>query len=224
MSPWKPERSLNQLLNRVVQNLAWALAALAGTALFMRARRWRPGAHEVGWALIVTGLAFSGVLGVWLDQNPLRLATALAIFPVTGVFIQRKRMLSLALAVQLACIGVSFLLLRTRLETQGFFAAALGLSVVLGLFIYFMLDALMRRVVTLLARLHQARAELEALADCLPICGWCKKVRDDDGYWLQVDAYLQRHPQFSLAHGICPDCVAQVKVDARKGAATPAAD
>jgi hypothetical protein len=197
MSPGKPERSLYLLLNRVVQNLAWALAALAGTALFMRARRWRPGTHEVGWALIVTGLALSGVLGVWLNQNPLRLATGLALLPITGVFIQRKRMLALALAVQLACLGASFRLLHTPLAVRGYMVAALLTAVVLALFIHLMLDALMRRVVTLLARLHQARADLEALADCLPICGWCKQVRDDDGYWLQVDAYLQQHPHSS---------------------------
>jgi hypothetical protein len=79
-----------------------------------------------------------------------------------------------------------------------------------------MLDALMQRVVTLLARLQQARADIQALEDCLPICGWCKKVRDDDGFWLQVDSYLQQHPQFSLTHGICPDCSGHVKAESRQ--------
>ena len=40
----------------------------------------------------------------------------------------------------------------------------------------------------------------------LPICSYCKKVRDDKGYWEQVDVYIHRHSLVDVSHGICPDC------------------
>jgi len=41
----------------------------------------------------------------------------------------------------------------------------------------------------------------------VPICAHCKKVRDDKGYWEQVEAYVTRHTEAQFSHGICPDCV-----------------
>jgi PAS domain-containing protein len=48
-------------------------------------------------------------------------------------------------------------------------------------------------------------ALLLALTDALPICMGCKKVRDDD-LWLQIEAYLDSHPDLKFSHGLCPDC------------------
>jgi hypothetical protein len=46
--------------------------------------------------------------------------------------------------------------------------------------------------------------ELEGL---LPVCAWCKKIRDDDGYWQELEAYLKPRTKASFSHGICPACV-----------------
>ena len=40
----------------------------------------------------------------------------------------------------------------------------------------------------------------------LPICAWCKKIRDDQGYWTQVEAYVARHSKAEFTHCICPSC------------------
>jgi hypothetical protein len=40
----------------------------------------------------------------------------------------------------------------------------------------------------------------------LPICASCKKIRDDKGYWTQVEEYVSQHSQASFTHGICPEC------------------
>jgi hypothetical protein len=45
--------------------------------------------------------------------------------------------------------------------------------------------------------------ELEGL---LPVCAWCKKVRDDQGYWQELEAYLRPRTRASFSHGICPSC------------------
>ena len=47
--------------------------------------------------------------------------------------------------------------------------------------------------------------ELEGL---LPVCAWCKKVRDDEGYWQELEAYVRPRTKASFSHGICPDCAA----------------
>ena len=41
----------------------------------------------------------------------------------------------------------------------------------------------------------------------LPICAGCKKIRDDQGYWNQVDVYIRKHTGTEFTHGLCPDCI-----------------
>jgi len=54
--------------------------------------------------------------------------------------------------------------------------------------------------------LEQALAEVKTLRGILPICSWCKKIRDDKGYWEQLEAYITDHSEASFTHGVCPDC------------------
>ncbi|WP_157237772.1 hypothetical protein [Desulfobacter curvatus] len=57
------------------------------------------------------------------------------------------------------------------------------------------------------AALKNALAEVKALSGLLPICAHCKKIRDDKGYWNQLEAYLSKHSDITLSHGICPECL-----------------
>ncbi len=54
--------------------------------------------------------------------------------------------------------------------------------------------------------LKQALAKIKTLSGILPICASCKKIRDDRGYWNQVEAYVRDHSQAEFSHSICPDC------------------
>ena len=54
--------------------------------------------------------------------------------------------------------------------------------------------------------LQKALDEVKTLRGILPICSFCKKVRDDKGYWEQVDVYINKHSQADISHSICPDC------------------
>ena len=56
------------------------------------------------------------------------------------------------------------------------------------------------------AELHDALARVKTLSGFLPICASCKKVRDDKGYWTQVEEYLRDHSEIEFSHGLCPDC------------------
>ena len=67
--------------------------------------------------------------------------------------------------------------------------------------------------------LQEAVAELKTLSGLLPICSNCKKVRDDKGYWTQIEAYIQQRSAARFSPGICPDCMEKLYPDYRpKGA------
>ncbi len=59
------------------------------------------------------------------------------------------------------------------------------------------------------AKLHKALSEVKTLRGFIPICAGCKKVRDDKGYWEQIESYLQRHSDARFSHGLCADCMAK---------------
>jgi hypothetical protein len=60
------------------------------------------------------------------------------------------------------------------------------------------------------AHLEALLAEVKTLGGMLPICSHCKKIRDDKGYWNQIEAYLNEHTDAEFTHGICPDCAKEV--------------
>lgn len=55
--------------------------------------------------------------------------------------------------------------------------------------------------------LQDALDRIKTLSGLLPICSHCKKIRDDEGYWNQIDLYIERHSDAAFSHGICPDCM-----------------
>ena len=59
----------------------------------------------------------------------------------------------------------------------------------------------------LIHELQKALAEVKTLSGLLPICCGCKKVRDDSGYWNQIETYIARHTDAAFSHGYCPDCI-----------------
>jgi ligand-binding sensor domain-containing protein len=71
--------------------------------------------------------------------------------------------------------------------------------------------ALKARQRELKARVAAAMADIKTLHGLLPICAWCKKVRDDGGYWNQLEEYVSEHTQAEFSHGICPECREQMR-------------
>ncbi len=58
----------------------------------------------------------------------------------------------------------------------------------------------------LIRDLQKALAEVKKLSGLLPICAACKKIRDDKGYWSQVESYIEEHSEAVFTHSVCPDC------------------
>jgi len=109
-------------------------------------------------------------------------------------------------------------------EVHAPFIKAAAISGILGIFaivvgtIIFikltnpLIDNLNRTV----AELEDALASVNQLSGLLPICASCKKIRDDKGYWTQIEAYIHDHSEAEFSHSICPDCVQRLYGDLGK--------
>ena len=59
-------------------------------------------------------------------------------------------------------------------------------------------------------RLEKAQQEIKTLRGIIPICTSCKKIRNDEGYWQQVETYIGNHSEALFSHGVCPDCMEEL--------------
>ncbi|MFA5262533.1 MAG: response regulator transcription factor [Opitutaceae bacterium] len=69
------------------------------------------------------------------------------------------------------------------------------------------LIALQDRLASRVQELQEALAHIKILRGIVPICSGCKKIRDDAGFWNQVEAYVSAHSEAKFSHGLCPDCM-----------------
>jgi len=82
----------------------------------------------------------------------------------------------------------------------------------------FMLDITARKKAEeererLITELQEAIQNIKALKGLLPICAWCKKIRNDSGYWQQVELYIQDHSDARFTHGMCPECRSKIEIE-----------
>ena len=61
----------------------------------------------------------------------------------------------------------------------------------------------------LIKNLQGALSEIKTLQGIVPICSFCKKIRDDEGYWKQVEIYVSQHTEAKFSHGVCPECITE---------------
>jgi hypothetical protein len=74
-------------------------------------------------------------------------------------------------------------------------------------------SALREELTLTVGELEKARSELKNLSGLLPMCAWCKKIRDDAGYWQQLEGYIQSHTHVEFSHSMCPECTEKVQAD-----------
>lgn len=65
----------------------------------------------------------------------------------------------------------------------------------------------------LIRELQEALAKVKLLSGFLPICSSCKKIREDNGYWKQIETYIHEHSEAEFSHGICPECATKLYPD-----------
>lgn len=61
--------------------------------------------------------------------------------------------------------------------------------------------------------LQKANEEIKILKGIIPICAACKKIRDDQGFWRQLESFIHAHSEAQFSHGICPDCMEELYGD-----------
>jgi hypothetical protein len=65
----------------------------------------------------------------------------------------------------------------------------------------------------LVSALQDALSKVKQLSGLLPICASCKKIRDDKGYWNQIEDYIRNHSEADFSHGLCPPCIEKLYPD-----------
>jgi len=126
----------------------------------------------------------------------------------TGVYLEDLRQEIASLTRKLVTVSTAILLaialLSGRIVRRGLREARLRLDAELELRRH--QEQLEELVVHRTADLEQALANVKKLSGFLPICAACKKIRDDKGYWNQIEAYIREHSEAQFSHGICPEC------------------
>ena len=80
--------------------------------------------------------------------------------------------------------------------------------IVLGAGVFFKItDPILKKLNDTVAQLEKALREVKTLRGIVPICSFCKKIRNDKGYWDQVEVYVRDHTEANFSHGICPSCL-----------------
>lgn len=92
---------------------------------------------------------------------------------------------------------------RLRSVMIGLMILALGFTVYLAA----VLNRMIRTIQRESRQREEARAEVKVLSGMLPICMSCKKIRDDQGYWNQLESYIHEHSDAVFSHGMCPECM-----------------
>lgn len=70
----------------------------------------------------------------------------------------------------------------------------------------------------LIAKLQEALDNVKKLSGLIPICSNCKKIRNDEGYWKQIEGYISEHSEARFSHGICPECAKKIYTEFLKDA------
>lgn len=118
---------------------------------------------------------------------------------------------------ELLLLGVLYLLPPLPLLAESLLNALL-LSVIVFPVLFFLLFRPMRLHIDqrkeaeaaqekLILELQKALTEVKTLSGLLPICANCKKIRDDQGYWNQIESFLAAHANLLFSHSICPECI-----------------
>jgi hypothetical protein len=176
---------------------------LGGLNLFSKSGFWTVNTRDFGFELSLAGDEADAVILQSIVAGQIkagRFAYALRqgtpVLFLLGNESDPERGLLHSLAISTQVMGMFCGLLRREVAPAQEVAFSL-LSMLLGV----SADAL-----ATLRRTRQLAGQIETLESLLPVCAWCKKVRNDAGYWDQIEKYITANSRTKITHGICPDC------------------
>ncbi|HYK82785.1 MAG TPA: hypothetical protein VEU55_06530 [Gemmatimonadales bacterium] len=215
--------SLVVLLRRVVAPTplaAWAVAVVVATSV-RAVTTWRAGQRQVAFgqlqrrvrlAVLTVGLAWG--LGAATLLQGLPPVYGVLILAVFGTFVAGASGTLVADPVTFRLYSLSLL----GPQAAGMLVASRDEVYLIAVFLILSFTAFMWRMnaeahralvehVRTAAQLREALSNVKALSGLLPICASCKKIRDDRGYWNQIEVYIRDHSEADFSHGLCPDCL-----------------
>ncbi len=147
--------------------------------------------------------------------EPMRLALSGKSGTVVGLDYRGERVLAAYEPVAIVNWGIVSKIdlaeVRAPFIREGIVSALIAvIVVVIGAVVFVKItEPILDRLRDTVAELETTLREVRTLRGILPICSFCKRIRDDQGYWAQVDSYLSQHTEANLSHGVCPDCMAE---------------
>lgn len=189
-----------------------------GCARFLgRRERW----GSVGLLVVVTAAALIPLTYVWpsVSGRILVVSAALALLSFVAarlLLVDRSALKERAIIVAGTVFALNGIFMIARVPgeflvapTQRLLESWSGL-VVYGWWLVFSVALLAALLLMISERLNK---DLETLAEAIPICANCKKMRDEAGSWDRLESFLRRHHQLVMTHGICPDCALELYAD-----------
>ncbi len=188
-----------------------ATLVLAGLGFALRRSRPSPRSLDISWYAVITSISVILALRVWVDPVPMRAYLLLIPLPMAGIFIRSRSFTLLTWFTQTVLVLLGWGLARPAFHRWDLVAVNLIFFMGIGIWIQVVVRDFFRRVQARIRRLAAAKGEIRALEGLIPICAHCKKVRNDSGFWEQVEGYLTRRQVATFSHGICEGCLAQLQ-------------
>lgn len=180
-----------------------------GAALILSLEHWRSALTiDIG----VAGFAFFtasciAFLHTTADVSAARIGTIGTLFIFIANITFPVYSMYLLPAILVFLVGESFVLFDPLRESFSEHRPIIVISFVFAEIISVFTSAHLQRTRFLAFR---ALSEVKTLSGMIPICANCKKIRDDDGYYQQLEHYISTHSEASFSHGVCPDCIPEL--------------
>ena len=184
--------------------------------------RWLGALENFGLLLVGVALGNAVFLAAWVPAE-IQVANFIFIQVLAGVGFRSTWRFALT---QWLCVGLALFSLWRWVGVQALggnlfvLLSSLLLSTMIWKYLNHLLDALsqlrekdrlmLRQRVRLIRDLRASLAKVRTLKGLIPICSHCKRVRDDAGFWQQVEAYVRDRSEAQFSHGICPSCLVDV--------------
>lgn len=197
----------------LAMGLITAGQAVAVTLVAWISSHLRPSTTRVdqAWGLLILTWAIPLLLRATLDDSTHHLYLFLPVFVLSGV-LQRHWLPSLLFRLLLLTLFVITWHLTHPVQQR---ASSLALNatfyMAFGVWIQHLMVRFRTRILARMARLASARREIVTLEGLVPICMHCKQVRNDQGFWEQVEAFFRRRHRTDFTHGLCPRCLEEMK-------------
>lgn len=188
-------------------NFAVAVCLIVISLLIMKTGG-RPGLYRFGMASLLLLLVYNVGFAPYGESEALWLIVIpMVVFYVFGT---REGLTWMAVTIIPSAIIIFFPDTFNAYSYKDSFRIALFIAIFLSLILSFFLESLRAHFSSRLEKqnsmLQNALSDVKKLSGLLPICSHCKKIRDDSGYWNQIESYIDERSEAKFSHSICPEC------------------